>query len=422
LTQAIIELGERQTMKWTISREEGARHSLVVWANKGCGDTTRRLKEVERKSHGTATYYKIPKLSSEKMNLFFFTRIKHGHRVVYLQTSKKDIIPGLKDKASTPDQEELKEILISNYNGHQKEETSEHPQSEDKAKESSEHSQCKEATSDDRNLHELMKECLKSAVYYGKKLNMDYCAILHELHLELNCSPEDDELDLLNDIGGAIDDAFVVHDNNPEDYGTGKYNQDNASIGTWTPSCPPNTDHMELLEGSSAFGDAGQIFDPNVTANSLKNGLQKESWTHSSQGNVDHPESLEGSSAYGDAGQIFDLNVTANNPLQSNDPQEPSTETNQPTQPKPTTNEATNHKLPMGSYEVEKLHAHKKRGKKKFYFVEWKEEFEGQWGPARYSWEEARDIDQASKDEFHREYKEMDSTVRESFDDMITVI
>ena len=89
LTEAIIAVGERQTMKWTVSREEGAQHSLVAWANKGASDTLRQLNNVQRNCYGTATYYKIPKLPPDKMNQFFFTLINHGHRVVYLQSRKK---------------------------------------------------------------------------------------------------------------------------------------------------------------------------------------------------------------------------------------------------------------------------------------------------------------------------------------------
>ena len=168
---------------------------------------------------------------------------------------------------------------------------------------------------------------------------------------------------------------------------------DQDEIGSGSSPLLKGSLDTQSLDDSSACGVPLQVIE---TADSLKNDQQKES----SQEPSKKP------------------NYDPNNPLQSNNPQEPSTETNQPSQSKPTKKDATNPKLPTGNYEVEKLHAYKMvkingkmRGK---YFVEWKEAFEGEWGPARYSWVEARDIDKASKDEFHREYKEMDSTVRES--------
>jgi hypothetical protein len=418
LPEAIIGLGERQPMKWTISKDSAAQHSLVVWANKCCGDTLRQLNDVQERAYGTRTMFRKPGVKSDKKDdkkdECFYTPINYGRRKVYLQ-SIKNAIPGLKDEASTPDQEKMKKILISHYND-EKKETSEHPPSEDKAKaeESSEHSLSEDhakatsersqsddeaiATSDHQNLNELMRECLKSAADYGKKLNMDSEAILNELYRVLNLEGlwfvgVDD-----ND-GGEIDDTDGREIDDTDGYNGNVAIMNQDEIGSWIPLLKGLTD-TESLDDSSPCGVPLQEIE---TVDSLKNDQQKESSQEPS----------------------MKPNYDPNNPLQSNNPQEPSTETNQPSQPKPTTKDATNPKLPSGRYEVVKLHAHKKgKGKKKAgqYFVEWKEEFEGQWGLARYSWEEARHIDQASKDEFHREYKEMDSTVRESFDVMITVI
>ena len=448
LPEAIIGLGERQPMKWTISKDSAAQHSLVVWANKCCGDTLRQLNDVQERAYGTRTMFRKPGVKSDKKDdkkdECFYTPINYGRRKVYLQSIKK-AIPGLKDEASTPDQEKMKKILISHYND-EKKETSEHPPSEDKAKaeESSEHSLSEDhakatsersqsddeaiATSDHQNLNELMRECLKSAADYGKKLNMDSKAILNELYRVLNLEGlwfvgVDD-----ND-GGEIDDTDGREIDDTDEYNGNVAIMNQDEIGSWK-SLIKGPINSESFDDSSACGVPLQEIE---TVDSLKNDQQKESSQEPSMKPNYDPNN--GSGASGVPPQIFETpdslmndqqkesshepskkqNYDPNNPLQSNNPQDPSTETNQPTQPKPTTEEATNPVLPLGSYEVVKLHAHKK-GKKKAgkYYVEWKEEFEGQWGPDRYQWVDANKIHQEIKNDFRRDYKEMDSTVRES--------
>ena len=451
LINALIEEGNRKTPRWTISKKDGDSHSLVIYANSACVDALKGMRATETNAYGTLTCTRKPKQKA-RQPFHFYTFLNHGHVASYIRTDK-NIIQSLKTITETPKKEDLKKILISHFKGEDLETkedklsgASNEVKKEDLKKSSISHFKGEDLDTKEEELsgaskevmEERMNKLLLKAKGYAEQLNLDPSTLLSGFQIPPISTPDFPPGDTPNSF-------------RPNSFHMASLEKDNcgkvASSSTYHHQFDPNLENsvhggLGLDDVSHrGFLDVEMHMEQEVPSTKPINDVQETN--DGSTKSASEPESRASAKSAREPGATKPSMTTnqAKNPARSDKQATkagtvPSTKptndvqmtTNQAKNPVGSDKQATkagtvpstkqmNAILPPNFHLVERIHACKKikggRARKQYY-VEWKEDVPGQWQHQLYSWENFDALRSQDIEDFHREYQEIGSAVRES--------